>query len=173
MENETKNPYVKEQLTKTLITMLSEKSFKDISISELTKKAEVSRISFYRNYDTKEDILREYTTQKLRAWQKEYDSTKNEQSNEHEMFGSMFEHFKINSTYYLTLYNQGLSYILLDTIKEIGGPKPEYSNVQAYLSAFICYGLYGWIEEWFARGMTESAETMADLLKQHHIANET
>ena len=29
----------------------------------------------------------------------------------------------------------------------------ELSNIEAYAVAFLSYGLYGWIEEWLARGL--------------------
>jgi hypothetical protein len=54
---------------------------------------------------------------------------------------------------------------LKDVLVQICGPKPEYPNLGAYTAAFISYGLYGWVEEWIARGMQESPEEMAELLK--------
>ena len=36
---------------------MHEKSFSDITISEIIRKARVARVSFYRNYDSKEDVL--------------------------------------------------------------------------------------------------------------------
>ena len=50
---------------------------------------------------------------------------------------------------------------------EVMGPKPGHDNKLAYTLAFLSSGIYGWIEEWFARGMTESAGEMAALLKSH------
>ena len=49
------------------------------------------------------------------------------------------------------------------------GPKPEYSNFDAYTVAFIANGIYGWIEEWFLRGMQESGEEMTRLLKNRKL----
>ena len=50
-----------------------------------------------------------------------------------------------------------------ESVKDACGAKPEQPNVVAYTSAFIAFGLYGWIEEWFKRGMQESPEEMARL----------
>ena len=44
------------------------------------------------------------------------------------------------------------------------GPAAEDTNIWAYTKSFIAYGTYGWIEEWIARGMEESADTMAEML---------
>ena len=57
MNNQDKNTYVKQQITTTLLELLKEKELSDINIGEITKKAQVSRNSFYRNYADKEDII--------------------------------------------------------------------------------------------------------------------
>lgn len=58
MNNQDKNTYVKQQITTTLLELLKEKELSDINIGEITKKAQVSRNSFYRNYADKEDIIK-------------------------------------------------------------------------------------------------------------------
>ena len=57
MNNEQKNTYVKKQILAALLNLLKEKPLSDISVSELTNKAEIGRVSFYRNYQNKEDLL--------------------------------------------------------------------------------------------------------------------
>ena len=47
MNNQEKNTYIREQLTKALIQLLQEKRIEDISVSELTQRAQVGRASFY------------------------------------------------------------------------------------------------------------------------------
>ena len=68
MNNIEKNTYVKKQITNALLSLLKSKELKDISISEVTSAAGVSRVSFYRNYKEKEDILREYIKRQLTNW---------------------------------------------------------------------------------------------------------
>lgn len=58
MNNEQKNTYVKQQLTQALLELLQKKTLAEISVSELTERAGVGRVSFYRNFHTKEDILK-------------------------------------------------------------------------------------------------------------------
>lgn len=43
-----------------LLKLLEEKSFSAISVSDITTEANVSRMSFYRNYNSIEDILIEH-----------------------------------------------------------------------------------------------------------------
>ena len=60
MSNEGRNIYVIEHITESLLTLLEDKAIEDISISELCDNAGIGRASFYRNYNSKEDILKAY-----------------------------------------------------------------------------------------------------------------
>ena len=54
------NKIVTESITIALIQLMDKKDFNDISITELTKRASVGRVSFYRNFEDKTDVLRKY-----------------------------------------------------------------------------------------------------------------
>ena len=167
MDNIEKNTYVKAQMTDALLKLLKEKEFKNISVSEITALAQVGRISFYRNYKEKEDILKEYILILFGKWMKEYDDS-GKNSND-ELMGAMFAHLSEYGDFYRLLSDRKLLYLLKDVITWICGPTPEYPNLGAYVAAFISSGLYGWIEEWFARGMQESAEEMTEMLKNRAV----
>ena len=51
------NRRVKSSITEALLSLMYQKSFSDISITELIQTANVARTSFYRNYESKEDVL--------------------------------------------------------------------------------------------------------------------
>ncbi len=163
MDNAEKNTYVKNQITKALLDLLKDKELKDISVSEITGAACVSRNSFYRNYAEKEDILSEYIFQLFGEWTAEYD--KRLSQSDDELMVGMFAHLGANRDFYMLLCKRKLLYLLKNVLKEIIGPKPEYENLIAYTTAFIFSGIFGWIEEWLNRGMQESEEEMALLLK--------
>ena len=163
--NEARNTYVVEQITNSVLKLLREKPLYEISISEICDNAIVGRTSFYRNYTTKEDVVRKYIEKDIRGWQQKYDQS-GEDSNA-KLYGSLFQHLKENSDFYLLLKQRGLMHLFLDVFTTLSGAKPEDYNMAAYTKAFIAYGTYGWIEEWIARGMQESADTMASLLSAH------
>lgn len=60
MSNSEEKKITKDAITLALISLCNEKSFSNISISDICKKAGVSRMAFYRNYYVKEDIFRLY-----------------------------------------------------------------------------------------------------------------
>ena len=84
---------------------------------------------------------------------------------------ALFEHYYKERNVFMLLHRQGLSYLNLESIRSACGPKPGMSGIQAYQAAFIAYGLYGWIEQWFERGMKESPEEMSELLKRAGAAS--
>ncbi len=165
MNNTEKNSYVIQQIAQSTIELLKEHELSDISIRQITDKAEVSRNSFYRNYKEKEDILFAYIQNLLAAWRTEYDKS-NHDSNA-ELYGSLFAHLKKHSDFYILLKKRGLFHLLLKVLLEESGAKPDYDNMAAYVTSFIAYGTFGWIDEWIGRGMQESAETMEALLSSY------
>lgn len=159
----TKYTYVKQQINRAMLDLLQTRELRAISISDLASAAQISRVSFYRNYNDKEDVLKEYINTLILGWHVEYEKSDNK--SEEEMLGSLFAHFTKHSDFYLLLSRRHLFYLLKEVLKTLYGPKPEYPNFGAYVAAYFSYGLFGWIEEWFARGMQESAEEITILLK--------
>lgn len=165
MNNQEKNTYVKKAISDAVIKILKEKSLNDISISEICNVAGVGRASFYRNYQNKEDILKQYNLKLIKEWGERFEN--DPKSSIHNVFGSLFQHYKDNTDFYMLLYKNDLTYIILNTIKEISGPKPDMNNKDAYGKAFISYGIYGWVVEWMSRGMKDSAEDINEMLSSN------
>lgn len=59
MSNKESNRMTRECLQTALITLMGQKPFDKITVSELVRRSGVSRTAFYRNYNTKEEILNE------------------------------------------------------------------------------------------------------------------
>ena len=163
MNNEQKNSYVKRQITATLLALLKEKPLSDISISELTSRAGVGRVSFYRNYQSKEDILKEESDRLIKEWGKLYES--NPESAPETLFPSLFDFYRDHRDFYTTLYNAGMSFVMMETIIGTIQITPEMQNLEAYMKSFWAYGIYGWMLEWIKRGMKESGKELLTLFK--------
>ncbi len=162
MNNSEKNTYVKGQITKAMLKMLDSKAIADISVSDLCNEAGVGRASFYRNYETKEDVVSEYAGALIQEWGKEFENDPG--SSPYNVFGSLFAHYKKHAKFYTMLCRQNMSYLMLDTIKEKVGLVAELQNQEAYGKAFFAYGLYGWVLEWIGRGMKETPDEINRIL---------
>ena len=54
------NLFVRDCITKALFQLLKNNEFEDISVSDIIKRAGVSRMGFYRNFSSKENVVEEY-----------------------------------------------------------------------------------------------------------------
>ncbi len=170
MNNEQKNTYVKKQILTALLDLLKEKPLSDISVSELTSKAEIGRVSFYRNYQNKEDILKEESDRLIKEWGRLYES--NPESTPESLFPSLFDFYRDHREFYTILYNAGMSSIMMETIISTIQIMPEMPNLEAYMKSFWAYGIYGWMLEWIKRGMHESGDELKALFALAHQGNE-
>ena len=158
MSNEGRNIYVIEHITESLLSLLEDKVIEDISISELCDNAGIGRASFYRNYNSKEDILKAYINKLFHGWKSDWE--KNNSIPLSSAIGIIFEHFEQHRAFYQLLNERHLIYLLKDVILGTMELKPDLPKGEAYAKAFAAYSLYGWIEVWFQRGMQESADDM-------------
>ncbi|WP_019611299.1 TetR/AcrR family transcriptional regulator [Nocardiopsis sp. CNS-639] len=163
MPGPRKDTHVKRQIRASLLSLLADRELKEIPIGQITGRAGVSRVSFYRNYATKEDILREHIRLLFADWTRDFDQQGG--GGDDGLLGHLFAHLNEHREFYLLLSRRSLFPLLHEFLDGIVGPKPEYPNFGAYLAAFFSYGLYGWIKEWFDRGMVESADEMLIWLK--------
>ncbi len=167
MSNEGRNTYVMEHLTDALLTLLRDYPLSDISVSSLCDTAGVGRASFYRNFETKEDILRLHLNHLFSEWTDVCGQSETMPLST--LIQSIFSHFEKHRDFYELLNRRNLIFLLKDVIIGLCGPKPEHSNAEAYAKAFVAYTLYGWIEVWFQRGMKESAKEMAKLFQMQGL----
>ena len=56
--------FLKECMFTAFMQLLREKPVDEITITEITSRAGVSRMAFYRNYNSKEEIVREFFSEK-------------------------------------------------------------------------------------------------------------
>ena len=167
MSNEGRNAYVIENITKALLKLLQEKPIEEISISELCKQAGIGRASFYRNFDSKEDILRTYIRGLFQEWTAEGSQEENKPLSG--FLRTRFAHFEKYQDFYALLNRRNLTCLLKDVIIGLCGPQPEHSKEEAYTRAYIAYTLYGWIEVWFQRGMRETADEIAGMFQNRGL----
>lgn len=163
--NEARNRYVVEGITNSMLKFLKDRPIAEISISEICQDAAVGRTSFYRNFETKEDIIKNHIRTLMTRWQEAYEA--DSRGSNAELYGSLFAYLKEYDDFFLLLKKRGLLYLFLEVYKERNGASAEDDNMWAYTKSFIAYGTYGWIEEWINRGMQESAEGMAKMLSEH------
>lgn len=165
-------------IVEALCALMKEQSFHDISITAIAKKAGVSRMSFYRNFETKEDIISYYIDYMMRAYLRlspVYEPGSHSfKTREHIIFSLQF--FKEYRDFILCLDKENLTGMFLSHInqhiaKYVKVPEgdPTY-RYRLYAYAGAIYNVY---IEWIKDGMSVSAEALADMLYDTYHPNLT
>lgn len=165
MENHiTYHESVKEAIALALIQIMKNKLFSDITILEIVNKAGVSRSSFYRNFDDKEDVISYYIDSL-------FDESKKEENpySPHHLETFLIEKFtliKENKAFFLALKKNKILHLLYqqankNTIKNIYSYNLNENN--RYQSAFFSSASIGVIIEWIQNDLVESEEDMAHI----------
>ena len=98
----------KKWISDALTELMRKKPFDEITVKDITDKAGVARLTFYRHFETKEEVLN-YRFQELFS---EYLSTleNTEAKNLLEALTICFTYWKKNTTQIITLKENGLSW---------------------------------------------------------------
>ena len=151
------------QMGDALIELLKEKPISKISIEELTKKADVGRATFFRHFDSKEELL----SYRLVEIYKEYMGDSYDASYadiEHSI--KFFNYYKDTIDLHMLLLDNNLESIIFEGFRSVLIPLEEQSETDnLYTTFFTAYGLFGVILKWIKGGCKESSEEMAKLCR--------
>lgn len=149
----------KRMIGNALLSLLKEDDFADISISKITQKARVSRMTFYRNFETKEEIIKSilqsvqenilYKVQSLPS-----PSLKN-------LITIQFTILKEQSAIYI-LGSQVYTRNMMQRFQEDNMKRFEFllGDLDVYTIEFYRGGLGKVMSKWIETGMKESPEVM-------------
>ncbi len=144
----------KKYLAEALIFLMKKKQFDKITNKDITCKAGLSDITIYRNFNSKEEIVKYYLSHI-------FDTLKNEWKDNDNVGFQIFNFFQKNKDIIDLLFKAKLQYLLIDNILELYDYKKEDSDVMAYSKVTVAYLIFGWCSEWYKRGMKNTPEEMA------------
>ena len=160
------NRRVKDKIERALMQLMSEKSFSEITVSDIICRSGVARASYYRNYYSKEEILLEATDNAKNSYHARLEKIGCEY-NSYEGILLAFRYFKAYRKYILCVYNAGLSTIylkLLDEYLETEGGDMKNTDIRRYMLYFYSGAIYNVFMKWLENEMQETPEEMARLL---------
>lgn len=159
-----KDCIINDSITDALFILLDKKHINDISITELIQKAGVSRNSFYRNFETLEDIAYKYFMQGSYAWWENI--VEKEHIQDITVIGkTLFEHFYMIRERIVLAYERGLSSAFIKHIFDCAFRERNANDKQQCYSVARVTGLIcGLMNEWVKGKMTDSPEYVAAFL---------
>lgn len=153
------NQIIRESITEALLILMASKPFSKITIIELSEKAGVGRVSFYRNYNSKEEVLVCLLKAKALEW---LESIKD--SDGQDYIESYFECCQGLIGIAKLLRQHELTYLLMETLQSLMGPAVDEPADSAYKKACLCGCIYGVMTEWIRRDMSDSPEEISRVL---------
>ena len=160
----TTNGIIRESITEALLILMKKKSFAQITITEIVQKAGVGRVTFYRNYSSKEDVLVSALNEAGRQWWDAFQA-----AGRCDYVEALFAHCMTVRDIALLLYKHGLMHLLFQNINETLGPEEGDSELLSYQKSYLAGCVFGVLNEWVRRGMSDSPQKMSELLHSIQI----
>ena len=156
------NAFVRDCITTALLQLMSKKPISETSIIELVERAGVARVSFYRNFTSKENVIEVYLTTLIEEWNKDF----KELGDTSKFSDSLIRHFYKHKDFYLMLYKQNLSNMIYENLRSACEVNKSNVNLERYGKSMLAGMLFGWLDEWMRQGMPESPDEIALLSNQ-------
>ena len=156
------NAFVKECITTALLQLMSEKPISEISVTEIVKRAGVARVSFYRNFESKENVIELHLVTLIKEWGKDFEAL----GDVSKFSDSLIRHFYKHKDFYLMLYKQNLSNMIYENLRSACEVNKSNVNLERYGKSMLAGMLFGWLDEWMRQGMPESPDEIALLSNQ-------
>lgn len=163
------NLFVKECIFTALMQLMENRRFSDITITEITARAGVSRMAYYRNYRKKEEIILFYLDKLFEEYLREISI---QQTDVFQSACLYFSYFRKHDTFLYNLIRSDLTYLILaryDTylqtiFQNFYCCQDFESDTRKYIVEFVSGGLFKILVGWAKDGMLKSDESMARII---------
>lgn len=175
MYNQSQNPQVKyslEQLSKSLFYYMQNKPFERVTVTEICQHAEITRRTFYRNVESKKDLVLFSTDYLVNELLSQFDINCIDPDVHYRNFFSFwYEHKKFLSSLYrndmfdlfssefLDICNKKLRYPLQDE-SLIGTRNSNHRRI--YSNAFVIGGLAQMLKLWASEEFSSSIKDITE-----------
>ena len=167
MKNADQKAFFQGCLYTALIELMEIMPYEKISIGELCEKAGVSRMTYYRSYNGKEDILIKHLDECFSIYLSDV-----KENSSLSVYDISRKYFSLLSSaekrFFSLIVNSGLSYLLMERFYIYFQYTIDFivpnTDVPPYIRSFLTGGLYKITIDWVSNGMDKSEEEMACLI---------
>lgn len=166
---EPKNEQSKRDIAKALISLMREEDYAKITNKDITDRAKLSHITYYRNFKSKDEIIQYYlydiTDSFIERTKVNYDMLPF-----HDYLVILFTHLYEQRELGELLLSVGFIHYVKDEFDRIFSAKAKSHN-ELYSRYFVAGGLYNLYYVWLKNGCKESPEELADLFMDFRVGN--
>lgn len=156
----------------SLVGLMLKKNYEEITVKEICEKAGISRMSFYRYFDKKEDVFIDYCDARFEEFYAMYLNKPTVSLEEFVLDTAKF--FKKYNRQLMILRQAGKERILLKQFNNYSKYLIAHSNNELVLEQrknpvigpFLAGGLFNVLMDWLDDGMEQTPEEMCALMMQ-------
>ena len=142
-----------------LLMLMAKKDYANITISEITQKAGVNRSTFYRNFTSKDNIIKYYFNQIIYKLHSKGSSTP---PLIEDYFLEIFTHYYKYKKELLLMYKAKITYIILEALNEtFSAIRSDTTLENLYATYYHTGGVYNDFLLWFDGEMAQTPAEMA------------
>lgn len=158
------------RVSDALLALMKQYPYKSITITQICQEAQIVRQTYYRNFDTKDDILKFHLDTMVEQFFTDYYQADDAYVQLKNFFSYMLQHSDFllstseNSLFYMineTIQLNIKKFLNLQQLATIGDPRFK-SYVTGFISSTICSLLSLWVDS----GFTETPEILAQLAQR-------
>ena len=153
---------MKEYIAESLLLLMAEKAYADISIGEITDKAGVNRSTYYRNFVSKESIVEFWFSGIMSEYMNKYRDSPD--SSAENYLRTILNCFYSHKKELLLIHDSSLSHLILRVLNRVFEENAAVGGrlrlVEQYRQYFHTGGIYNFLVLWLSRGMDELPEVM-------------
>lgn len=157
------NRLAKECIVTALVELMKIRDYHTITITDIAKKAGVSRMAYYRNYTSKEDIFKKYIEEVGEDIHRQIAGSRSS-AVPYDYFLALFEQLGTYSDLAIVAYRAHLGELILAALIKnmfITFPPPNDCAAERYHRFFMAGAFYNVFIEWLKSGLRESPSEMA------------
>ncbi len=154
--------FLKECMADALIELLQQKSLEQITVPEITDRAEVGRATYFRHFSRKEDLIIFKLNRLLERWKAENPQLNDYHNNRDRVYAYFSFHAGIQPLLRL-IYERDLLFTVYYSFFQTMIPDAE-NRKRAFEIHFFASGVLGMVDEWVRNGFQETPEELTDMV---------
>ena len=146
-------------ITNALFKLMSGKEYDDITVTDICRESGYTRMSFYRNFKSKEDIL-------TQAFNEKFKSFITDTGNQAEI-SVFFDFYTTNKTLIDCTYKAGKQQLIIDQLLNFFGYSDDSPLEVQYSISYFAYTFFSFLDVWYKRGMKETAGQISKIMNSN------
>ncbi|MBQ3670249.1 MAG: TetR/AcrR family transcriptional regulator [Treponema sp.] len=155
----------KDFIVQALFALMETMPFEKISVTDITKKAGIGRATYYRHFETKEDIIRYFFTREMHGFNADIHPTTVNKDDCYEMIFRVFSGMKEKKDALSVIIKAHLESIYLEFLNKsmLENHQERWQQFSVYEAYYAAGCLFNVSLAWVRNDCAESVKTMADM----------